>query len=247
MPAAPRPRRLRHLALALLTALTACALVTGCGGDKHVAPIVKGPILPPGTPDNTAPDSTVTRWLTAYTHKVEDVADSLLASNFRYHFSAQTDPVLVAQFGDDWGKPNETTSLHHLLHGFTNGTGTYVPGMTAMQFSLINPQVLDDINHPDSTAWYKRVMVSDLLLAIDVPTSGGTTTYNIVCPLDLYLVRGDAAVLSPGQSPSATRWYLQRCDDLSTPTAAVQPATAGDAPTPASATSWGHVRALYLQ
>ena len=93
---------------------------------------------------------------------------------------------------------------------------------------------------------YQRVDVGLLRLVIDVPDSYGAVTYNIACPLELFFVRGDAAVLSPGQDHSSARWYLRRCDDLSAPIGARRQPPQTDAPLAATPITWGQVRAHYL-
>ena len=185
------PTRRRPRALAVGFALASALALAGCGSDKHVAPIVKGPVLPPGTPGNTAPDSTMLRWLTGYTVGVEGETDSLLTADFRFHFSSQVDPDLVGAYGNNWGKPYEVSSLHHLLHGFTNSAGTYVPGASAMGYQVSAWKVGADTTHADSAAWYRVVYVGQLALTIDLTDASGPFAYNIACPLELFFVRGD--------------------------------------------------------
>jgi len=237
---------LRRSRALLVVALA--SLLAGCGGQagKSLVPPVTGPTLPPGTPAADAPDHATTRFFTAYTRGVEAEADTLLASNFRYHFSAQADPTLVALYGENWGKANEAVALHHLFAGFRNSDGVNVPAAGSLTYQLINLQVYDDPAHSDSAAYHKYVPVSNLNPNVDVPSAGGGTTYNISQPIALYLVRGDAAVLGPGQSAASTRWYLYVIDDLAPSFGGLARAARADAPTPAQTTSWGKLRALYL-
>ena len=212
----------------------------GCGGDHHVAPVVAGPKLPAGAPENTSPDSTVQRLMIAYQYMVPAEYDTLLTSDFHYRFSAQTDPGLVALYGAAWGKVDEAQSLTHLVHGFTNGQGVYVSPASSITTALTNDVVGDDTSHTDSTAWYRAVNVAVLSIDIDVPTPSGGAVYNIRMPITFLLVRGDAAVLGAGQARSASRWYIREMDDLSAPLASKFPQTM-----PARASTWGAVRATY--
>jgi len=217
----------------------------GCGGSHSTAPIVKYPPLPVGTPGNSAPDSTVLRWVAAYAAKVEPDYDSLLTSNFHYHFSAQTDPILVDQYGNGWGKVDESTSYRHQLRGFTNSQGRYVSPIVAIVADAGNLAVNADAAHADSVAWYASVSVARLNLSLDVNSEGASVTYNVSSAFAFLLVRGDAAVLSPGQDHSATRWYIRECDDLATPGPASKRGPATESPLGSTISTWGGVRALY--
>jgi hypothetical protein len=229
-----------------LTIAAAIALsATGCGGSHSTAPVVRAPHLPIGTPGNSAPDSTVMRWVAAYAAMVESEYDSLLTSDFHYRFSAQTDPQLATVYGNGWGKFDEMTAYHHELNGFTNSSSEYVSPMIAIVGDAVNVQVYTDAAHPDSDAWYKYVPVTSLDLAMDVNTSSGTTTYNVSSAFTFLLVRGDAAVLSPGQDHSTTRWYIRECDDLATPIAGTKRSPSTEIPLPAAVRSWGSVRSQY--
>jgi hypothetical protein len=232
----------RTLALALGLSIA----VAGCGGSHPTAPNPKIRRLPIGTPGNTAADSTVMRWAAAYVAGVESDYDSLLASDFHYIFSEQTDPVLSTQFGNTWGKVDERTAFHHELYGFTNSSGVYVPPFISAAGQVLNISVYADPTHPDSAAWYKLVTVLQLKFTLDVNADGGTTEYSIDAPFDFLIVRGDAAVLSPGQDHSATRWYIHECDDLSALIAGSKKLPSTESPMPSANSSWGRLRAQYL-
>jgi len=237
-------RTVRLPAIAVLPFL-AMLVLAGCGGSHSTAPIVKYPTLPVGTPGNSAPDSTVLRWVAAYAAMVEPEYDSLLTSDFHYRFSAQTDQDLVNLYGNAWGKVDETTSYHHELRGFTNAQGRYYSPIVAIVADAQTIGVNVDAAHADSVAWYKSVAVASLSLAMDVNSDIGPTTYNIRSPLSLLLVRGDAAVLSPGQDHSPTRWYIRECDDLSTPVPALKRGPTIETPQAASVRTWGAIRSQY--
>jgi len=240
----PRPPT-RIIASAPIVAGLACAFALalfGCGSNHHVAPIIAGPKLPVGTPENTSPDSTVQRLMVAYQYMAPGEYDTLLTSDFHYHFSAQTDPALVSQYGNTWGKVDEGQSMTHLTQGFTNAHGVMVPKASSITSSINGDAVGTDTTHSDSTSWYRAVSVTALLISIDVPSAGGGATYNINTPIVFLLVRGDAAVLNAGQSHSASRWYIREMDDLMLPlSASKSPHTFPVAPV-----TWGSVRAGYL-
>jgi len=251
-------RLVRVSALALT--ITVLPVLTGCGGGNPFHPPVDNVhTLPPETPLNDTPQNTMIRFQRAYDHQDITSYKNLLSSDFRYTFSAQTDQNLVNQYGNNWGKDDETESAQHLLTGFTNSLGKYVGPASNIVISFNGDQYLQDFQHgTDSTSFYAYVPVTQVLLAIDVsdPTSG-TITYNINAEHDFYLVRGDVAVLDAGQSNATDRWYIRRWDDRSLPLspavlqiASANTAVAGSnsfgAATPTHA-SWGSLKDTYFR
>ena len=82
--------------------------------------------------------------------------------------------------------------------------------------TLTGVQVGSDSDHPDSTAQYQKMVVTDLGMQIEVPGNPDPVLYNISSRQELYLVRGDAAALPAGAVANATRWYVRRWEDLAT-------------------------------
>jgi hypothetical protein len=230
-------------ALLLLVLVTPVAF-TGCGGSKHVAPVIASPRLPADAPGNTAPDSTVFRLLIADQYLDAVDYDALVADDFHYRFSAQSDPNLVGEFGGNWDRAHETLYTAHLVQGFRNSTGTHVPPVESFVWFAAGTIVSADSTHADSTAWYQDVKVPALQLELDVTAAGGgTLIYSIEAPFVFHLVRGDAAVLGSNQSNASTRWYLRGIDDLSPPFA---PFAGGGATLQSVAnTTWGQLRGQY--
>jgi len=209
-------------------ALAAC--LAGCGA---FAPEPIHPPPPPPPAQNSTPQGAILRLQRAYGY--QDLTDyaSLLTADFRYTFSAQSDPKLVSTYGNNWGKDDEYESAKHLLTGFTNTQGVYVPPASRIVVQFVNDQYYPDPAHADSGAWYVYCPVTDVNLTIDVPVGGGdVTTYDISAPHAFYLVRGDAAFLDPGQPADSTHWYVRHWDDLS------------PAP-PVAAATWGGMRGAY--
>lgn len=230
--------------IAAVVALVLASTSIGCGSSKSFGPS-DDPIIP-YEPDNTSPDGAVRRLFLAYQYLDTAHYDTVLAANFRYHFSGETDPTLVYRYGGGWDKAHEAISFAHFEHGFTDSAGGYVPPAVNVVSSLVNDVVSADTAHADSAAWYQVVSVSSLNLAIDVAASGGgTTTFDISAPFVFHVVRGDAAVLAPGQANVATRWYVSAIDDLS-PAAGASVAPADPTmPLPTRSSTWGSVRSLY--
>jgi hypothetical protein len=231
-----------------LYALFLVALLAGCGSNPFdPPPIDDDPGLPPGTPLNDTPQNTMLRFEAAYENKVAVEYEKLLASNFRFTFSNQSDPDLVNEYGNNWGKDDEIESTRHLFEGFTSAEPPYEyqGPASAIALSLNGASFIDDPSRPDSAAFYKYVIVPSVDLTI---TIAGTEEqiYEISAPHDFYLVRGDVAVLDANQEATANRWYIYRWDDKS-------PAIAGVAPRLASLAAsdqpvrvtWGLLKSSY--
>jgi hypothetical protein len=144
--------------------------------------------------------------------RIQEYSD-LLTSNFRFHFSASADPLLVANYPNGWSKTDDTTSTGHLFRGFTNAQGTHERGAASIAVSLLPSNAPEsDTTHADSTAWYKVLVVPFVELSV---MTGPDDGFLIHGRHEVSLVRGDAAVLSAGQRADSTCWYIYRWEDQS--------------------------------
>src|SRR5262245_246632 len=101
-------------------------LLSGCGGgDKSTKPVVPHDGLPNGTPAADSPIHLVERLEATLDSQVEAQYALLLTDDFRYQFSAASDPVLVDQF-PDWNRTDEVAAITHLFDGFENSMGQAV-------------------------------------------------------------------------------------------------------------------------
>jgi hypothetical protein len=147
---------------------------------------------------------------------VEAEYAKLLTGDFRYRFSVSADPELVNLY-PNWGRTDEIAAMTHLFHGFTNANDIAIPGASTIQLSLNGVQYAGDPDHADSTAHYGRVIITALDGEFEVPDVSDPLVYSISSRHELFVVRGDAAVLPAGAIADSTRWYLRRWDDLAIP------------------------------
>jgi hypothetical protein len=241
---------------ALAMTVLALPVLAGCGGSNPFHPPIDNQhTLPGDVPQNDTPQNTMIRFQKAYQYQDITQYANLLTADFRYTFSVQSDPTLAQTYGNNWGKDDETESAKHLLTGFTNSSGTYVPPASNISISFINDQYYPDPLHSDSTSYYVYCPVSTVNLNIDVPSGDGTTTYNISAPHSFYLVRGDAALLDAGQSAASDRWYIRHWDDLSPALSSVIQIARANASIQGSSSfgggtvvaSWGNVKDAYFR
>jgi hypothetical protein len=212
----------------MLRVLSSCLLVLclcGCAFD----PPVGGDKIPP-PPINDSPQGALLRLGYIYEQQALPLYEPLLTSDFRYTFSVASDPELVDRY-PNWGRDDEVESTQHLFEGFRNSLGQSVPRASRITLDLTGVQYGPDPTNPDSAAWYQRVVVTSVDLAVVI----GEDTYEASGRHEFYFVRGDAAVLDAGQETRPDRWYLKRWDDLSPRLAAGSPP---------QAVTWGGVRDL---
>jgi hypothetical protein len=237
---------LRQRPIGLALALVLLPLAAGCAFKPDTGGGGPGPTIPL----NTTPENLMARFDGMYEAKNLGEYKLLFTSDFRFTFSSQSDAELVTLYGNSWGKDDEVESTSHLFEGFQSSEPpdfpTYSPA-TNITMDLRGPQYLDDLIRPDSSAFYKYVVVPTVDLQITVFIGSVETTYEISAPHDFYLVRGDVAQLDPDQEASADRWYIYRWDDKSPRVgAAVAPRLSstygGERPV---AISWGHLKGSY--
>jgi len=218
-------------------------ILAGCGGGND-SPTKPAPVddgLPTGTPAADSPDHLVQRLEKTWEFGVESQYALLLAGDFRYHFSLSADPLLANMYGENWTRVDEIAALTHLFHGFRNTNGDSIQGASRIDMTPTGVNVVNDPDHPDSTTQYRKCVVTSLDITIEIPSGGfEPVTYQISSRHELYLVRGDAAVVPPGSPADSTHWYLRRWDDLATSTASKFPVI-----NPTSPATLGKVRSQF--
>jgi hypothetical protein len=217
-------------------------VASGCGGDSDdpVSPPPPPPPqggLPASTPQANTPANLLQRFEATWEYEVIADYTALLTADFGFTFSSQADPELDKEYGSNWTRADEVASTTHLMAGFTDDEGTYQAPASNIQFSLSGVSIIADPDHPDSAAWYVLVIVPSFIGHIRL-SDPGQTEYHLDSTQDFHLVRGDAAVLAPGQEPGTDRWYLRRWVDRAVP-------LAGPVILPARPTSWGRIKADY--
>lgn len=206
---------------ALLAALVLLPVLSGCGSNPFNPPIDPGGDghVPGDTPVADSPQNLMIRFEKSYEFQDLPNYEGILTSDFRYTFSAASDPLLVNQY-PNWGLDDEVESTKHLFEGFTNSEGKAISAASRIDMTLNGVQYnAPDVQHTDSTAYYQKVVVTIVDMTIEVPDTPEPVQYHISARHEFYIVRGDAAVLSAGQEARADRWYIRRWDDLSTATA----------------------------
>lgn len=228
----------------LLPLASLLLILAGCGGghDSPTKPVPPSDGLPAGTPAADSPDHLVQRLEKTWEFGVESQYSLLLSEDFRYHFSADADPKLADMYGENWTRVDEIAALTHLFHGFTR-SGVPIPAANRIDMTLTGVSIANDPDHADSTAHYRKCVIALLDMQLDIPGPSGDpypTTYVVSSRHELYLVRGDAAVVPSGSPADSSHWYMRRWDDLAAGFPSKFPVI-----NPAAAVTLGKIRADY--
>jgi len=209
-------------------------LLAGCGGNPTWPP--PDPIIQP-----EKPQTVLLKLERSWEFEDLPVYSQVLTEDFRFTFSAASDPELVNRY-PNWGRDDELETAKHLFEGFINSVGKKIPAANRVDFTLTGVQYGLDFSHADSIAHYQRIVVVTLDGLIEVAGDPSPTEYSISSRHEFYVVRGDAAVLAGDALADSTHWYLRRWDDFAPPLAGLGK---GPVINPSRNHSIGSIKALY--
>jgi hypothetical protein len=154
--------------------------------------------------DLPAPEAALHALGQAYADRSLDALGALFSADFRFHTN---DPKVATALPVVISRDQELEVAAGMFHGRSRpGQPTYPPADSiAMIFGGLTQGV--DPEHPDSTDHYRVIAAQHFALTIHLP---GDQIYRVGETLQVFhLVRGDAAVLLPGQPADSTRWYIR--------------------------------------
>jgi hypothetical protein len=188
---------------------------------------------------NQTPQGAIARLVGSYEKKLPNEYAGVFTGDFKYEFSASTDPTLVQMYSAGWFKSDETASASHMFSGYTPPGGATLPAASSIDIQLANGVPTDDNTAGVDPATHK-VLATRVDGSITVPQDIEPITYVITNNYNVfYLVRGDVAVgLDPSQPADSQHWYVYHWVDLSVPQ------FNGLGPQSQSPT-WGSLKGLY--
>jgi hypothetical protein len=151
----------------------------------------------------TTPTATLPRLAEAYEARSLTGLDALLTADFRFHFSGGD--AAGSRYAEGWTRNEELRSARSMFHGVP---GSALPRADSI---FVSTGVVDagvDPEHPDSTCQYRLAIARGLGIRLVMPNGRCMTPQPAVHVF--HVVRGDAAVLMPGQPADTTRWYIRR-------------------------------------
>jgi hypothetical protein len=188
---------------------------------------------------NQTPQGAIARLIGSYEKKLPSEYAGMFTGDFKYEFSASTDPTLVQQYAAGWFKSDEAASASHMFSGYTPPGGATLPAASSIDIQLANGAPTDDNTAGVDPATHK-VLATRVDGTITIPQDIEPLTFVITNNYNVfYLVRGDVAVgLDASQPADDQHWYVYHWVDLS------EPQFSGVGPQSLSPT-WGRVKGLY--
>ena len=179
------------LALALSWSLAATAHATSTS-------------IPPANQPLTGPTAALENLAKAYRSMSVAGIDAMLTNDYLFH--GMTDTLGLYTVG--WPREQEMRTVRAMLEGVTrNGkVGVGRADSVGMSFDGISPGV--DPEHADSTQQYQVLTVTRAQWGVRM--ANGIHMWGHPSLHVFHVVRGDAAVLAPGQAPDPGRWYIRR-------------------------------------
>jgi len=163
--------------------------------------------IPPANQPLTGPPAALERLASAYRGLSPTGIDAVLAGDYRFHAAGETRESLV-RFAAGTSRETEMAVVRNMLRGVTHAGDKGMPraDSVGMSFDGISEGV--DPEHPDSTQHYRVLTVTRA--EFNIRLSNGDYLLNQPSMHVFHLVRGDAAVLAPGQAADPERWYIRR-------------------------------------
>ena len=213
-------RRVPELALCL-----ALACSTAFASDRPSTSI------PPVNQPLTGPEAALERYAEAFRARSPDGIAAVLTSDYRFHTVG--DSLSLYWQGSD--RATEMHVVRNLLLGIVRNGDTVVPPPDSVGIYFDGLAEGIDPEHPDSTQHYRSITVNRAEFGIRL--ANGDHLLNAPTTHVFQVVRGDAAVLEPGQSSSSELWYVRRwLEDVSGVRKALnqRQGACGDEPAPAT-------------
>ena len=126
-----------------------------------------------------------------------------------------TDTTSRKHYPSGWSRGEEIDSARKLFEGYEDGSGRTLARAERVTIEIAPFDVVPDSTVRDTLRQYRVVRVPYFRLAVSTESDLYRTGWG---PCDLYVVRGDAASLGPGQPALSTRWYLRKCVEKLAPT-----------------------------
>ena len=153
-----------------------------------------------------SPAGAIREYARAFSERSVVRLGALLAADFRSHVAGQ-DQVTM-RFPDGIDRATEMSVIRGLIQGVRQGDSVLAPPIRNAQVKAEGLHEADDPEHPDSTEHYRLVVIDRF--TFDLTADDGTEYQSRPLLHIVHVVRGDAAVLVPGQPADARHWYIRR-------------------------------------
>ena len=179
--------------------LSALVLVTLASGAHAARPSS----IPPSNQPVVGPQGTLEAVARGYRDRSADSVVAHFTADFRFHAFGDT----LVRYLTGLDRDDEIALLRAMFEGVVEGAQTLRAPADSVGVTMDGFQEGTDPEHPDSTQHYRTVVVARFELGFRM----GKDRYETRSQKHVFhLVRGDAAILVPGQSGDADRWYVRR-------------------------------------
>lgn len=175
-------------------------LILSLAGTAHAA---RPSSIPPSNQPVVGPQGTLEAIARGYRDRSADSVAAYYTADFRFHSFGDT----LLKFVEGIDRAHELAMLHRLFEGVIQGGDTLHSPADSVGMLLDGFDEGVDPEHPDSTQHYRVVVVGRFELGF---RTGGTRLVTVSSKHIFHLVRGDVAVLVPGQPAEPDRWYVRR-------------------------------------
>lgn len=159
--------------------------------------------IPPANQPLEGPQATLQRFARAYGERSLDGVMGTFAGDYRFH--SMNDSLLSYSWGAT--REDEEKSLRGMMLGSFKDGQMVRPPADSIGVSMDGFQEGVDPEHPDSTQHYRTITVGRFDFGI---RQGETRMWARTALHVFHMVRGDAAVLAPGQVAGTEHWYIRR-------------------------------------
>jgi hypothetical protein len=184
-----RGRRVAIIALSVLLAGAARATVTNY-------PSANQPV--------TGPEAALENLAKAYRSLSVARIDALLTNDYTFHGFTDS----LGRYTVGWPRDNEMRSIRGMLEGVSRDGKVIMARADSVGVVFDGISIGVDPEHPDSTQQYEVLTVTRAQFGIRM--ADGRHLLNAPSLHVFHVVRGDAAVLAPGQRADPDRWYIRR-------------------------------------
>ena len=175
--------------------------------NAHASPSTSvPPVNQPAKPQEAA----LERLADGYRNRSPEAVIATMTADFRFHTKSDS----LAEFFGGMDREDEARIVNGMLHGSISNGDTLMPPADSVGMTIDGVSEGVDPEHPDSTQHYEVLAVRRFEMAIRL--HNGQHLWSTSALHVFHVVRGDAAVLAPGQPADSTRWYVRRwLEDIS--------------------------------
>lgn len=185
-------------------AVVACLMLLPFAASAAPRPVTWGELS--AVRGAVSPTAAIREYAKAFTQLSIPRLGALLTADFRSHTVGEA--AIERAFPEGIDRPTEMSVITGLIEGVRVRDTLVSSPARKVRVKAEGLVEGDDPEHPDSTEHYRLVAIERF--KFDIDTEDGTEYRSSLALHVVHVVRGDAAVLLPGQPADALHWYIRR-------------------------------------